>query len=61
MKCFRVVNPYGLYGAEWDERFCGLCNFFVVFAMSAFFAILVALWYPYEGFCDNKKDALCHI
>ena len=21
-KCFRVPTPWGLYGAEWDERSC---------------------------------------
>ena len=25
--CFRVPTPWGLYGAEWDERFCTLCIF----------------------------------
>ena len=24
-KCFRVPTPWGLYGAEWDER--SLCTF----------------------------------
>ena len=26
-KCFRVPTPWGLYGAEWDERLCSLCTF----------------------------------
>ena len=26
-KCFRVPTPWGLYGAEWDERLCTLCTF----------------------------------
>ena len=26
-KCFRVPTPWGLYGVDWDERFCGLCPF----------------------------------
>ena len=26
-KCFRVPNPWGLYGGEWDERLCSLCTF----------------------------------
>ena len=26
-KCFRVPTPWGLYGAEWDERYCGFCTF----------------------------------
>ena len=26
-KCFRVPTPWGLYGAEWDERWCSLCTF----------------------------------
>ena len=26
-KCFRVPTPWGLYGAEWDERSCSLCTF----------------------------------
>ena len=26
-KCFRVPSPLGLYGAEWDERSCGLYTF----------------------------------
>ena len=26
-KCFRVLTPWGLYGAEWDERSCSLCTF----------------------------------
>ena len=26
-KCFRVPTPRGFYGAEWDERLCGLCTF----------------------------------
>ena len=25
-KCFQVPSPQGLYGAEWDERFCNLCS-----------------------------------
>ena len=25
-RCFRVSTPWGLYGAEWDEHFCSLCN-----------------------------------
>ena len=23
-KCFRVLTPWGLYGAEWDERSCAV-------------------------------------
>ena len=26
-KCFWVPTPWGLCGAEWDERFCILCTF----------------------------------
>ena len=26
-KCFWVSTPWGLYGAEWDERWCSLCTF----------------------------------
>ena len=26
-KCFRVLTPWGLYGAEWDARLCSLCTF----------------------------------
>ena len=26
-KCFRIPTPWGLYGAEWDERLCSLCTF----------------------------------
>ena len=26
-KCFRVPTPWGLYGAECDERLCSLCTF----------------------------------
>ena len=26
-KCYRVPTPWGLYGADWDERFCSLCTF----------------------------------
>ena len=26
-KCFRVPTLWGLYGAEWDERWCCLCSF----------------------------------
>ena len=26
-KCFRVMTPWGLYGATLDERFCSLCIF----------------------------------
>ena len=26
-KYFRVLTPWGLYGAEWDERSCTLCTF----------------------------------
>ena len=25
-KCFRVPTPWGLYGAEWDERLGSLCT-----------------------------------
>ena len=25
-KCCRVLTPWGLYGAEWDERLCSLCS-----------------------------------
>ena len=28
-KCFRVPTPSGFYGAEWDERLCSLCTFYV--------------------------------
>ena len=30
-KCFRVPTLWGLYGAEWDERFCNLCTLFSQF------------------------------
>ena len=26
-KCFRVPTPWGLYGAEWDERFMQFMHF----------------------------------
>ena len=26
-KCFRVPTPWGLYGANWDERVSSLCTF----------------------------------
>ena len=26
-KCFRVPTPWGLYGAEWDERLRSSCTF----------------------------------
>ena len=45
-KCFRVPTPWGLYGAEWDERSCSLCIFSAIFAMLAVLATSVTLWYP---------------
>ena len=45
-KCFQVWTPWGLYGAEWDERFRSFCGVLVVVAMSAVQATLLALWYP---------------
>ena len=30
-KCFRVPTPWGLYGAEWDERSCAVHAVFSYF------------------------------
>ena len=38
-KCYRVPTPWGLYGAEWDERFSAM------FGMLAVLATLVTPWY----------------
>ena len=45
-KCFRVPTPWGLYGAEWDERFCSLCTFSAIFGMLGVLATSVTPWYP---------------
>ena len=26
-RCFGVPTPWGLHGAQWDERLCSLCTF----------------------------------
>ena len=39
-KCFWVLNPWGLYGVEWDKQLLAF------FAMSSFLATLVTPWYP---------------
>ena len=45
-KCFRVPTPWGLYGAEWDERFMRFMHFAAIFAMLAVLATSVTPWYP---------------
>ena len=45
-KRFRVPTPWGLYGAEWDERLCTFMHFSVIFAMLAVLATSVTPWYP---------------
>ena len=45
-KCFRVLTPWGLYGAEWDERFMQFMHFSAIFAMLVVLATLVTPWYP---------------
>ena len=45
-KCFRVPTPWGLYGAEWDERFMQFMHFSAIFAMLVVLATLVTPWYP---------------
>ena len=42
-KFFRVPTPWGLYGAEWDERFM---HFSAIFAILAVLATPVTPWYP---------------
>ena len=39
-KYFRVLTPWGLYGAEWDERLCNLCTCW------PFFLLCWRFWRP---------------
>ena len=48
-KCFRVPAPWGLYGAEWDERFLKFMHFSASFAMLAVLATSVTTCYPVWG------------
>ena len=53
-KCFRVPTPWGLCGAEWNERFLQFLQFLVGLAMSAFLATLVpSLRGCKRGCCDG--------
>ena len=43
---FPVLTPWGLYGAEWDERFMEFMCFSAIFGMVVVLATLVTPWYP---------------
>ena len=45
-KCFRVPTPWGLYGAEWDERSMQFMHFSAIFGMLAVLASWVTPWIP---------------
>ena len=45
-KCFQVPNPWGLYGAGWDERLMQFMHFSAIFAILAVLATSVTPWYP---------------
>ena len=58
-KCFRVPTLWGLYGAEWDERFCSLCTFSAIFAMLAVLATSVTRGTHSEGCEWGCCDSIC--